>query len=167
MASRGGSIASRSWTRDPKNDVVAGGKKSSRTSPAEFLSRRTSRYACFSTAPLLQPARALGGIFLSGRALLVAADGLARLPLVLDAALAEKNPAIAHALERSARMRHEGDGLALALELDDPIDALALERFVSDGEHLVEQQDVRIDVYRDREPRRMYMPEEYVGPASQ
>ena len=42
--------------------------------------------------------------------------------------------------------------LPCSLELEDAVDALALERFVADGEHLVEQQDVGVDVDRDREP---------------
>jgi hypothetical protein len=42
-------------------------------------------------------------------------------------------------------------GPALALELGDLVQALAGEGLVADGEHLVHEQDVRIDVHRDGE----------------
>jgi hypothetical protein len=44
---------------------------------------------------------------------------------------------------------HQQDGAAFALELLDPVDALALEPLVSDGQHLVDHQDVRVDVDGD------------------
>src|SRR4029450_9386396 len=49
-------------------------------------------------------------------------------------------------------MRHERDRLALPTKLEDPVDALALEGLVPDGEHLVEQQDLCVHVDGDREP---------------
>ena len=48
-------------------------------------------------------------------------------------------------------MRDEDDRAAALLELEDLAEALALERLVADGEHLVEQQHVGLDVRRDRE----------------
>ena len=55
---------------------------------------------------------------------------------------------VARALER---VRHDQDRPAVVLEAVDAVHALALERFVADRQHLVHQQDVRIDVYRDGE----------------
>ena len=43
-------------------------------------------------------------------------------------------------------------------ELADAAQALALEGLVADGEHLVEQQDVGLDVEATAKPSRMYMP---------
>ena len=48
-------------------------------------------------------------------------------------------------------MGDEDDRAAALLELEDLAEALALERLVADGEDLVEQQDVRVEVRRDRE----------------
>ena len=44
------------------------------------------------------------------------------------------------------RVRDQQDGAALALELLHPVDALALEALVADGQHLVDHQDVGVDV---------------------
>jgi hypothetical protein len=40
------------------------------------------------------------------------------------------------------------------------VEALALERLVADGEHLVDEQDVGVDVDATAKPRRTYMPDE-------
>ena len=48
-------------------------------------------------------------------------------------------------------MRDEDDRAAVPVEVEDPVDALALERCVADREDLVEQQDVGVQVRRDRE----------------
>ena len=48
-------------------------------------------------------------------------------------------------------MRHHDDRAALALELLDAVEALALERLVADRQHLVDEEDVGLDVHRDRE----------------
>ncbi len=50
------------------------------------------------------------------------------------------------------RVRHEHDRASFALERPDAVEALGLEGLVSDREHLVDQQDVRVDVHRHREP---------------
>jgi hypothetical protein len=55
---------------------------------------------------------------------------------------------LAHLVEP---MGHEHDGAALALELLDALHALALEGLVTDRQHLVDQQDVRVDVDRHGE----------------
>src|ERR1051325_5941128 len=48
-------------------------------------------------------------------------------------------------------MRNEHDSRATLLQLGDPLNTLLLERRVSDGENLIQQQDIRIQVGSDRE----------------
>ncbi len=48
-------------------------------------------------------------------------------------------------------MRDEDDRPALGLEPPDPVETLALERLVADGEHLIDEQDLRIGVDGDGE----------------
>ena len=48
-------------------------------------------------------------------------------------------------------MRDEDDRAAALLELEDLAEALALEGLVADGEDLVEEQDVGVEVRGDRE----------------
>ena len=48
-------------------------------------------------------------------------------------------------------MRDEQDRLAGTLKSLDFVETFALERFVPDGEHLVDEQDVGVDVNGDRE----------------
>jgi len=57
----------------------------------------------------------------------------------------------AQLLDQVERVCHEQDRLAGLLELRDLREALARERLVADGEHLVHQQDVRVDVDGDGE----------------
>ncbi len=134
---------------DVEHERVAGGEDLARLTvgPVE----PDVGHARLAAAPLAEPGRPLGGILLAGEQLLVAPDRLAGLAVVLDAALAEQHRAIAHPLERRRRVGDERDRLALLLEAEDPVDALALERLVADREHLVEEQDLRVDVDRDRE----------------
>jgi len=47
---------------------------------------------------------------------------------------------------------HTDDGAALALEGAHLVEALALEGLVADGEHLVDEEDLRLDVDGDGEP---------------
>ena len=60
--------------------------------------------------------------------------------------------AVAEPLDRARIVGHEDDGPSRTLEVPDPPEALLLERLVSDGQHLVEQQHVRLDVHRHGEP---------------
>jgi hypothetical protein len=55
---------------------------------------------------------------------------------------------LAHLVQAVA---HEDDGAALPLEPPDAVEALALERLVPDGEDLVDQEDLRVDVHGDGE----------------
>ena len=85
---------------------------------------------------------------------MVALERLGRRAVVLDPPFAEQKTA------RSQR-RSTADAACetkqivppALLELEDLAEALALERLVADGEHLVEQQDVGVDVHRDREAK--------------
>ena len=58
----------------------------------------------------------------------------------------KQDGAVAEPLDRRGVVRHEHDRASALLELEDLAEALALELFVADGEHLVEQQDVCVDV---------------------
>ena len=51
-------------------------------------------------------------------------------------------------------VRDEQDRLAGLADADELVEALLLERRVADGEHLVDQQDVGVDLdhHREREP---------------
>ena len=82
----------------------------------------------------------------------VRADRLARVPVELDLALAKEHCAVAETLDGLRVVRDEENRAAAVLELGDLAEALALELLVADGEHLVEQQHVGLDVRGDREP---------------
>ena len=56
-------------------------------------------------------------------------------------------------------VRDEHDRPALLLERPHPVEAPALERLVTDGEHLVDQEHLRVDVHGAREPQ----PNEHPG----
>ena len=59
--------------------------------------------------------------------------------------------AITEPLDEPERVRHEDDRLPAALELRDLVEALVRETLVADGEHLVDEEDVGIDVHGDGE----------------
>ena len=82
---------------------------------------------------------------------MVRAHDFARRPLLEHAPVLEHDRAVAEPLDRARVVRDEDDRPAGALEVADPAEALLLERLVANGEHLVEQQHVRLDVHRDRE----------------
>ena len=67
------------------------------------------------------------------------------------AAPLEQQRAMAEATHRSHVVRHEHDRLALVTHPVEHVEALLLERRIADREHLVDQQDVRVDLDRDRE----------------
>ena len=60
---------------------------------------------------------------------------------------------VAEAFDQAERVRHEQDRLVPPLELGELVEALVREALVADGEHLVDQQHVRIDVNRHGEAR--------------
>ncbi len=59
--------------------------------------------------------------------------------------------AVAEALDGAHVVGDEDDRAPFALEAEELLEALLLEGGVADGEHLVDQQDLRIDLDRDRE----------------
>ena len=63
----------------------------------------------------------------------------------------EQRDLVAEVPDRPERVRHDHDGLAAVLELGELLGAPALELLVADREHLVDEEDVRIHVDRDRE----------------
>src|SRR5205807_3007836 len=79
-------------------------------------------------------------------------DRVVRRPVERDEAVLEKDRTVAQTLDGRSIVRDEHDRPAALLELEDLAEALALELLVADGEHLVEEQHVRVDVRRDREP---------------
>ena len=66
-------------------------------------------------------------------------------------AVLEHDHAFADLAYRPDRVRDDDDRAALGLELVDPVEALFLESLVPDGEHLVDEQHVGLDVHRDGE----------------
>ena len=75
----------------------------------------------------------------------------------------EQHRAVAEALDRAHVVGHEQDRPARPLEPLELVEALLLEVGVADRQHLVDQQDLRVDLDRDRErephehPRRVVL----------
>ena len=71
-----------------------------------------------------------------------------------DLAALEQHRAVAEALDLVHVVRDEQDRAPLALGLVQDVVALLLERGIAHGEHLVDEQEVRVDVdhHREREP---------------
>src|SRR5438105_2193042 len=66
-------------------------------------------------------------------------------------AVLEPDRAIAEPANLRLVVRGEQDRGASRLELAEPVEALALKAHVPDGEHLVDDEDLRLDAHRDRE----------------
>ena len=81
----------------------------------------------------------------------VGADDALGIAERLERAAVHPQRLVAEALDQAERVRHEQDRLAAALELGELVEALVGEAFVADGEHLVDEEHVRIDVNRDGE----------------
>ena len=65
--------------------------------------------------------------------------------------MVEEHRALAQPLDGRGVVGDEDDRAALLLEAEDAAEALPLERLVADGEHLVEEEDVRVEEGGDRE----------------
>ena len=98
-----------------------------------------------------RPAASSSGLASAAEQPPVARDRVAGRPVEGDLALPQQHRTVAQPLDRLCVVRDEDDRAAAPLELGDLAEALALERLVADGEHLVEQQHVGLDVRRDRE----------------
>src|SRR4051812_12930919 len=107
--------------------------------------------ACDVASPLLQPGRALLRVALAREELPVRHDRIVRRAVEEHGAVLEEHCAVAETLDRGRVVRYEHDGPAALLEVEDLAEALALERLVADGEHLVQQENVGFDVRCDRE----------------
>src|SRR4051794_25729477 len=93
-------------------------------------------------APLLPPGGALLGIPLAGEQLPVGNDRVVGGTVEEDAAVLQQHRTVAEALDGRRVMRDEDDRPPALLEVEDLAEAFALERLVSDCEHLVEEQHV-------------------------
>ena len=75
-------------------------------------------------------------------------------PISTHAAALEQHRAVAEAVHRAHVVGDEQDRLARLADAHELVEALLLERRVADREHLVDQQDVGVDLdhHREREP---------------
>ena len=112
--------------------------------------------------PALDDARVSGSVLAEAGATLVRIALLRQQPVVLrdrlarraverDLAVAQQHRPPAEAVDGRGVVGDEDDRAAALLELEDLPEALALELLVADGEHLVEQQHVDVEVRGDRE----------------
>ena len=69
-----------------------------------------------------------------------------------DLAVLDDDDAVTDLAHEGDRVRDDDDRPALGLELVDTVQALLLEALVADGEHLVDEQHVGLNVHRHREP---------------
>ena len=83
----------------------------------------------------------------------ILADHLPGGPAGVQSTAVEPHRLVAEPLDATEVVGDEHDRLPARLELLDLADAAMLERFVADGQHLIDQQDVRVDGDRDREPK--------------
>ena len=67
-------------------------------------------------------------------------------PISHDLAVLEQQRAVAEALHRAHVVGDEQDRLPLRADALELVEALLLERGVADGEHLVDEQDVGVDL---------------------
>ena len=74
--------------------------------------------------------------------------------------MVEHDRAVADAPHQVGGVGDEQDRAALLLELLDPFDALALEGFVTDREHLVDKRMSGSTFTATAKPSRTYMPDE-------
>ena len=91
------------------------------------------------------------------------ADRVARRPVEDEPPVVEDDGAVADLAHGGGVVGDEHDRAPLGLELPDPAQALGLEQLVADGEHLVDEQHVGIEVDGDGEaeahvhPRRVVL----------
>ena len=123
-----------------------------RTLLARVVDERRGGDTRLTGSPLAQPGLQLLRALLRAEQPPVGGDRLARRAVERELTLPKQHRAVAEALDGARVVRHEHDRSAAILELGDLAEALPLELLVADREHLVEQQHVRADVRRDREP---------------
>src|SRR2546423_415494 len=96
-------------------------------------------------------ARGALALLLLADLLVIRVDDVVRRAFRADDSLVQPDRALAEARDRAEIMRHEHDRLLRRAELADLCEALVLEVLVADREHLVDEEDVRLEVHRDRE----------------
>src|SRR6266508_587728 len=111
------------------------------------------RDASLAAPPLVQARLLLLRILVGGEQPVVERHSLVRIAVELDLAGPQEDRPLAQALDGGRAVRDEDDRAAAALELVDLPEALALEGLVTDREHLVEQNDVGVQVGCEREPQ--------------
>ena len=86
----------------------------------------------------------------------VSAGDVGRPTQVGDPAVVQEHRAVAEALDRVHVVRHEQDGAPLRFQVVEVAEAFRLKRLVADLEHLVEEEDVRVDLdgHRERQGQR-------------
>ena len=107
--------------------------------------------ARLAAAVLAQPGGALLRVTLLGEEPVVPGERLLRRAVELELPVAQQHRTLAEPLDRRGVVRDEDDRAAALLELEDLAEALALELLVTDGEDLVEQEHIGLDVRSDRE----------------
>ena len=146
---RGGATPGSAATTQPHRRRLARGELRALVAVVvEQLGRDDARLAA---SPLAQAGLELVRVRVLGEQPPVGGDRLAGRAVERDLALPQQHRAVAEPLDRLRVVRDEEDRAAAVLELGDLAEALALELLVADGEHLVEQQHVGLDVRGDRE----------------
>ena len=82
----------------------------------------------------------------------VSVDDLLGIAAQLDFGFVDPQRLVGHLLDEAEAVGHEDDGLVAAAELADLVEALVNEGLVTHREHFVDQENIRIDVDRNREP---------------
>src|SRR5207247_3861862 len=98
-------------------------------------------------------ARGALALLLFADLLAVRVDDVVRRALRADDPLVEPHRALAEACDRAEIVRHEHDRLLRGAELADLREALVLDVLVADREHLIDKEDVRLEMHRDREAK--------------
>src|SRR4029077_3608094 len=96
-------------------------------------------------------ARGALALFLLADLLVIRVDDVVRGAFRPDDSLVKPDRALAETRDRTEVVRHEHDRLLRRTELADLGEALVLEVLVADREHLVDEEDVRLEMHRDRE----------------
>src|SRR5438132_1173170 len=96
-------------------------------------------------------ARGALALLLLADLLVIRVDDVVRRPLGADMPLIEPDPSLAPSRHRPKIVGNEHDRLLRGAELADLGEAFVLEVLVPDREHLVDEEDVRLEVHRDRE----------------
>ena len=81
----------------------------------------------------------------------VGLDQALRVAFAADVSLLEPDRPVAHVAHAGQVVSHQHDGAPVVAELDELLEAALLKGHVTDGQHLVDDQEARVDVDRHRE----------------